>query len=149
MSIIWRIPGPELLSLSGRTCDNEWAGTNDNVKIHLRNARNIQCETKWVTNSGWYWEKDERRTWANRAELGDVCPTLEAVGGLEFRLELNTQAHNYHIDGFHFCKMEVQYGRAGQKGSSSWKWEGNILIDGWRYTTKTVWYRLTKSKRDP
>jgi len=146
---------PGLFTLLAWTCGNSYAGSRDNVKVHLRNGDNDQCTTNWVTDSEGYWSHSTQKKWANAAKLG-TCrssgfqPLKGLEKGLYFRLEVNSWGWNLLFDDLKICGFEARFGNTDLRGSSRWSWSVTEANGVWNddhrdgLTWYTKWIRMDK-----
>ena len=107
-----------LSGIRARTCADHFAGTSDNVKVHLRNADHETCSTNWLEDGGLYrgrwaqrWPADHLKTWTSETQLGSCGATaFRSVGRLEFRLEFRPHLWNLHFNRLRLCQFEADFG---------------------------------------
>ena len=130
--------------ITARSCDDHFAGTQDNVRVHLRDGASKGhhgCTTNWLHENSDYWltrrwSSSSTETWATR--LGACLGTsFQSIDNLEFRLELEPHGLNLHYNALKICKLEVDCGQA----EAVW----NVPQDQgvWTDGQYTPWTRLT------
>ena len=112
-------PGILLSGIKARACNDHFAGTADNVRVHLRRnvtGHNESCSTNWLHEDSDYWvthrwSRHSTETWTTKEELGTCNSTsFQSISNLEFRLELNPQVIVYN--NLKLCQLEADFGQA-------------------------------------
>merc|ERR1719402_1702585 len=141
-------------TFTAKLCDNDWAGTYDNVKFGLRDGRGFTCETDWVAgpkamdpshpNPLLGWPRGERRTWDLATKLGD-CLLLDDTHGLEFRVVVDTFGINLHMDDLELCKFALYNPDPRGEEPRAWTWSGSLIMNedlAGVYASKSKWIPL-------
>ena len=138
--------GSLLSAIKARSCNDSYAGTSDNVKVHFRNGNSDTCTTNWVTDGEPHpwpthsWPSNYQKIWTTEEKLGS-CASLsfQPINGLEFRLEFDPYGWKMHYNYLKLCHFEADF------DTTKFEWDVPEEQGVWSKRDFTEWINMTEN----
>ena len=140
-----------MTELITKVCDQEYAGTDDNIKLSFRNfhrGREV-CDTDYLGKYGVDdWERGMTQEWGGENLMSCFGPKFRPINGLEFRFHSKPLSVNLHTDELTLCGLTAVFGTKGEPGYSKWEWTGSINThySAGVYNSYSRWARMEKTE---
>lgn len=145
---------PRMTELITKVCDEDYAGTDDNIKLQFRNFYRVGfgqevCDTDYLGKTNVNdWERGMTQKWGGEILMTCIGPKFRPINGLEFQFHSNTLGANLHTDELTMCGLTAVFGTRGKPGYSKWEWTGSITNHKWdgSYNSYSRWVRMEKTE---
>ena len=148
------LSGPRMTELITKVCNEEYAGTDDNIKLVFRNFHRVEfgrevCDTDYLGKYGVDdWERGMTQSWGGEMLMTCIGPKFRPINGLEFRFHSNTLGVNPITDELTMCGLTAVFGTRGEPGYSKWQWTGSINnhYSAGVFDSYSRWARMEKTE---